>query len=395
MPTYTEALSIERTGAATLPDVGLPRTDPAPDPFTGRSPDLAGQHPLPPVGTLTRRSFGVGAAAAVTAAVTAVVTGCAADGSKPAAGGVDKVTFLTTFGSQGRDSYAYVAVEKGFFTEVGIEVDVQPGKAGDYNHQILASGKAQFACVDASGALIRYANGADTSFQILGAVHQTTLISIIALASSGIRTPKDLEGKTLGTAPGAVPQTVFPAYAKLAGIDGSKVTWQNAAPEQLNGLVAAGRIHGAGLFLVGQPGVEAAANGAKAVVLPYSDYITDLYGAVVIAPKSITADNPDLARRFTTALFKGLDYAVNHPGEAGEILHKKIPAQNPKVAAAELALMKPYVTTGPDVPIGSVDPARVAQSVAILGAVGLLPIGANPDLPRQLVNFDIAPKASR
>jgi NitT/TauT family transport system substrate-binding protein len=307
---------------------------------------------------------------------------------------MSRMTFLTTFGSQGRDAYAYVAVAKGFFTEAGIEVDVQPGKAGDYNHQILASGQAQFATVDASGALIRYARGADRSFQILAAIHQRTLISIIAMASSGIRWPKDLEGKTLGTAPGAVPQTVFPAYAKLAGIDASTVTWQNAAPEQLNGLVASGRIHGAGLFLVGQPGVEAAANGAKAVVLPYSDYITDLYGAVLVTSKNLIAGNPDLVRRFTTALLNGLEYAVSHPEEAGEILHEVVPAQNPKVAAAELTLMKPYVIAGPDRPIGLIEPVRVTQSVAILGSVGLLPTGSNPDLPGEIVNFDIAPKAS-
>ena len=378
MPTYTDALSIERASTADMLDLALP-TEPA------------GRNRRPAIEKLTRRTFGMGAAAAVTA----VVTGCADDGSKPATRAVDKVTFLTTFGSQGRDAYAYVADAKGFFAEVGIEVDIQPGKAGDFNHLALGSGQAQFACVDASGALIRYANGADTRFQIIAAIHQQTLISIITLERSGIRTPKDLEGKTLGTAPGAVPQTVFPAYAKLAGIDASKVTWQAAAPEQLNGLVAAGKIHGAGLFLVGQPGVEAAANGAKAVVLPYSDWMTDLYGAVLVTPKKIAADNPDLARRFSTALLKGLDYAVNHPDEAGEILHNKIPAQNPKVAAAELRLMKPYVTTGPDVPVGSLDPDRMTQSVAILGAVGLIPIGSTPDLPRQIVNFDIAPKASR
>jgi NitT/TauT family transport system substrate-binding protein len=377
MPTYTDTLSIERAGTADMLDLAPPTEPP-------------GRNRRPAVEKLTRRTFGMGAAAAVTAAV----TGCAADSSNPAAGSVDKVTFLTTFGSQGRDAYAYVADAKGFFAEVGIEVDIQPGKAGDYNHLALRSGQAQFACVDASGALIRYATGADKEFLILAAIHQKTLISIIALERSGIRTPKDLEGKTLGTATGAVPQTVFPAYAKLAGIDASKVTWQNAAPEALNSLVATGQIHGAGLFLVGQPGVEAAAGGAKAVVLPYSDYMRDPYGAVAIASKKIVLDNPDLARRFTVALLKGVDYSVKRPDEAGEILRKRFPAQNPKVAAAELTLMMPYVIAGPDVPIGLLDRDRVAQSVASLGAVGLLPTGSNPDLPGEIVNWDIARKVT-
>jgi NitT/TauT family transport system substrate-binding protein len=351
-----------------------------PDPVSALSPGR---------GRLTRRTL----AAASASVVVAAATGCGNGGSRPASTGVDKVAFLTTFGTQGRDCYAYVAAEKGFFAEAGIDVEIQPGKAGDYNHQVLASGKAQFATVDASGALVRYANGADTSFQILAAVHQSTLVSIIAMDGTGIAGPRDLEGKTLGSATGAVPQTLFPAYARLAGVEPDTVSWQSAAPEQLPGLLVAGKVHGVGLFIVGRPGVEAAAGGRKTVALAYSDFMSDLYGAVLVAPKKLITGNPDLTRRFTGALLKGLDFAVNNPREAGQILARRVPSQAASIAAAELELMKPYVTAAGEA-VGRLDPARMARSVALLQSVGLVPDGSNPNVLIEIVNFDSVSKNS-
>jgi NitT/TauT family transport system substrate-binding protein len=346
-------------------------------------------------GTLSRRALGAGAVAAGVA----LATGCASGDSqrRPAGERRDRVTFLTTFGSQGRDAYSYVAAEKGFFAEAGIDVDIQPGKAGAFNHQQLVAGKADFATVDAAGAMVRYATGADISFAVLAAVHQLTLVGIVTLEGGRISTPTDLAGKTLGTIKGAVPETLFPAYAKLAGFDARSVRWRYAAdPAALNTLLAAGSIDGAGLFVVGTPGVEAAAAAAKkpakALVLPYSQYLTDLYGAVLIAQRSTIDANPDLVRRFTTGLLRGLEYAVTNPQEAGEIMAKRA-GQKAPVAAREMELSKPYVIAAGASKVGVLDEARVARMVASLEGNGLIPQGSNPTLPGKLVRFDLAPKA--
>ena len=178
---------------------------------------------------LTRRRLYV-----VTGATVLVGTvGCDSPKRRAADRPVDNVTYLTGFGMSGRESYALVARDKGFFAEAGLEVTIVPGAAGDANHQALAAGKAQFAAVDASGVIVRYARGEDTSFQVVAAVQQRTLLSIVALQGSGIIGPKDLEGRTIGVATGAAPKTLFPAYARLAGIDETKVRWENSSPPQL------------------------------------------------------------------------------------------------------------------------------------------------------------------
>jgi NitT/TauT family transport system substrate-binding protein len=333
--------------------------------------------------TMTRRTF----LAATAGAASLALTGCGGS-PKPRQGRpVDKVTFLTAFGVNGRDGYAHVAKAKGFFAEAGIDVTIQAGKAGESNHLLLTSGQAQFAAVDASGAFIRYATKNDTGFQIVAAIQQSTLVSIIAMADRGIASPRDLAGKILGSATGAVPQTLFPAYARLVGIDPGTVRWTNTSPEQLPTLLIANKIDGAGLFLVARPGVEAAAHGRKTTVLPYSDVLPDLYGAALVTQKTTITSKPDLVRRFIRALLKGLDYAVTHPAEAGDILHEAEPTQDAGLAAAELELMRPYVLTA-NHPVGILDPTRGAQNLALLKSVGLIPTDTAAGLATDIINFD-------
>ncbi|HEX5541571.1 MAG TPA: ABC transporter substrate-binding protein [Micromonospora sp.] len=127
-------------------------------------------------------------------------------------------------------------------------------------------------------------------------------------------------------------------------------------------------------------------------VLPYSDYLIDLYGNVLVTSADLTKHNPDLARRFATALMQGLRYAVDHPEEAGDILHRHQPTTDAAPAAAELELMRPYVVPGQPAAAGAFDPSRVARSVATMQAAALIPAFVDP---RTFVDFTILPGATQ
>ncbi|QSB16272.1 ABC transporter substrate-binding protein [Natronosporangium hydrolyticum] len=319
---------------------------------------------------LSRRGV-LGAAGAV--AMTPLLAACRGGEADAAHGGdPDEVTYLTAFGESGRDAYARVAQRRGYFAEAGIEVTIEPGAAGDANHQALAGGAAQFAVVDAAGAFIRYANGVDDSFQIVAAIHQQPLIGLVAFADSGIRRPRDLSGRTVGLAAGSIAETLWPTYAELAGLDPGEVETVPTSPQTQVQELVAGQLDAIGLFVVGAPGIEAAGGGREVVSLPFSDYLADLYGAVLVAQRELITDQPDLVRRFTEALLRGLAEAVADPASAGEILHAAQPTQDPVVAAAELSLMHSYVHTGlaPDEPVGFLDPTRVAGGMALLAGIG-------------------------
>lgn len=335
------------------------------------------------------------ALAALTAAVLLAPTagGCAgtADRTPRPAAINDKVTYLTGFGAFGREGFAWVARDKGFFAEAGIDVTIQPGAAGDANLRVLASGRAQFAVIDYSGALVRAGTGVFDQYKLVGVVTRQTLIAMMALAGGGIVTPRDLAGKTIGQATGAVPKTLFGAYAQLAGFDPAGVRWVQTTPQQLPGLLATGKVDAIGQFVVGEPAIRQAAGGRPVVTLPYGDYLTDLYGNAVVASTALISSNPDLVRRFTRALLRGLRYAVDHPQETADILHRAVPAVDPGTATAEVELLRDYVGApdaggGPEAAFGAFDSARVARGVALMQSLRLIPAAVTPE---QVVSFDI------
>jgi NitT/TauT family transport system substrate-binding protein len=335
---------------------------------------------------VTRRRFAAGVAGAAGVAVLSRVAGCTEGRSVGARLEPARVTYLTGFGSAGRESFAWVAQAKGFFRDAGLDVAIELGAAGDANHQLLAAGRAQFASVDASGAFTRFGRGADTTFRIVAAVQQQTLLSLVTLEGNRIAAPADLEGRTVGVAAGAASRTVFPAYARLAGVDESRVRFVDATPQALTGLLVAGRVDAIGLFVVGTPAVEKVANGRKAVVLPYSTYLADLFGTVLVTPKSVIDRDPELVRRFCGALLKGLVYALDNPDEAGAIMRRAVPESDAAVTAAEMTLMRPYALPGVGVPVGVLELPRVARTIALLQALGLYSTAFTPE---QIVRPDL------
>lgn len=308
-------------------------------------------------------------------------------GNKP----VDKVAYLTGFGTFGREAEAWVADKKGYFKDANIQIDIQAGAAGDSNTKLLESGKAQFAIVDFGTLLQQVGTGQHTDIRALAAVQQRTVSSVIALQGKGISSPKDLAGKKIGAAPGSVLQAMFPGYAQLAGFDPKTVTFVGGTPQALPGMLAAGQVDALLQYLVGAPAISAAAKGAPTVTLPYANFMTDPYGSVLITTTKEIQDNPDLVKRFTAALVKGLEYTVNNPDEAGDILHAAVPAQDAKTAAKEISLMKQY-TLGTDSgqPVGSFDQSRVARAIASLQSLNLYGPGLTPD---KVIAFDYTPKA--
>ncbi|MEU5548602.1 MULTISPECIES: ABC transporter substrate-binding protein [unclassified Micromonospora] len=332
-------------------------------------------------------------AAATMATALALVSACGSgsdDADDNVGSSMEQVTYLTSFGNFGRDAYAWVAKEKGFFKDAGFDVDIKPGQGTNAVIQTIVGGQAQFGPIDLTGGLLQLGNGQAKDFVAVAAIQQRTMAAIATVEGTGISTPKDLEGKKLADTPGSVVRNLFPTYARMAGIDYDKVTWVNGDAQTLMGTLASGSVDGIGQFVVGQPTIEAVTK-KKAVLLPYSNVMQDLYGNVLITSKQVATEKPEMVKRFTAALLKGLEYALENPQEAAEILAKNVEAVVPAAAAAELQLMAGYVrSSNSGTALGTLDSGRVAKSIAILRGAGALKSDLSPD---QIIDFNLAPKA--
>ena len=277
-------------------------------------------------------SIGLAAVALLTAALLAASAGTAARQATT-------IDYATSFGNFGRDAYVYVAMEKGYFEQAGFDVKVVAGTGSVDNIKLVTAGRLDYAPVDIGALMVTRANEG-LQARTVAVIHQNTMSALFTLEESGITSPKQLEGKTLADSPASTVRILFPLYAKKAGIDASRVTWRDAAPPALPALLAAKQVDGIGQFSVGVPLVSKAAGGKKIRSFKYAKVLPGLLGIGLIASDEKIRTSPGEVKAFTRALLKGLQYALDNPGEAGYILKKYQPLADPVVAAQELRIMK-------------------------------------------------------
>jgi NitT/TauT family transport system substrate-binding protein len=294
---------------------------------------------------------------------------------------VRNVTYATSFGQFGRDAYAYVALEKGYFEEAGFDVRIVPGAGSVDNARLIAAGQLDYAPLDFSALAVTRANE-DIPVKIVSFVHQQSMSAILTRADSGISSPADLEGRSIADSPGSTVRVMFPVYAERAGIDADAVTFRSAEPPALPSLLAAGQVDAVGQFVVGVPLFEQATEG-EVIALPYAEYLPDVPGLGVAVSDQKLEQDEDEVQRFLEALHRGLQDALDDPQEAAEILVRHQPEANAEVAARELELMREYALTDytDEHGIGAIDVERLRAALAI--------VEETFDLERQLEPDDV------
>ena len=232
-------------------------------------------------------------------AAIAVALASVSAGAKPVARTVDSIDYATSFGNFGRDAYVYVAIEKGYFQQADLEVNVTSGPGSVDNMKFVAAGRLDYAPVDIGALVVTRANES-VPVKTVSVVHQNTMSAILSLQESGLRRAQDLVGKTLADSPASTVRVLFPLYAKKAGIDPAGVTWRDATPPALPALLASKQVDGIGQFVVGRPLIATAA-GKPVTALRYSDFLPGLLGIGIIASDDKIRSNPGEVRRFVRA----------------------------------------------------------------------------------------------
>src|ERR1700740_3753253 len=115
----------------------------------------------------------------------------------------------------------YAGVKNGFFKEQGLDVTVEPGNGSANVAQAIGHGNGEFAAVDGGTMMQLVAKGLPVK-AVMG-WFQRNPNAVIYSERSGIKKPKDLEGKTLALTNGDAPSALLPAFAKATGLDLSKV----------------------------------------------------------------------------------------------------------------------------------------------------------------------------
>ncbi len=122
----------------------------------------------------------------------------------------------------------YYGVEKGFYKAEGINLTINEGRGSANTVQVVAAGTDTFGLADSSSVINLISKGGE--IKSVMNVLSSTGFSVVSLASTGIKTPKDLEGKSLAVSPGDPLRGLFEALAAHHKLDMSKISFVQVDP---------------------------------------------------------------------------------------------------------------------------------------------------------------------
>ena len=153
-----------------------------------------------------------------------------------------------------------------------------------------------------------------------------------------IKTPKDLEGKSIALTPGSAQFQQWPAFAKGCGVDASKVRVVSIDPAGTPPALIAGQVPAIAGFAQGQvPTVEIRGN-KKTRVFWYADCGVDAVSNGIVVHNDLIKEDPALIKAFVAASLKGFLYGRQHPDEMVAIAKKFSPTIEPAVTLREAEL---------------------------------------------------------
>jgi NitT/TauT family transport system substrate-binding protein len=288
-----------------------------------------------------------------------------------------KVVFALNWFAVGDHAAYWVALDKGYYRSRGLDVELQNSKGSGDSLAKVDTGRADIGLADAVVVIPRIAQGARV--KIVGAVFDLTPLNIWTRKDTGISKPKDLEGRTLAAPPGDAQRQLFPAFARMTGIDESKVRWLNIEPAAKFVALSEKRADAVPDYTTGQPFWEKAVGKDNLVRMPWSQYGFDTYSMSIIAGERTIHERPQVLRDFLAASYQGWRDVMDNPRAALEVFKKRVPdidvslIEPNMLLGLELMRTERYARNG----IGWMDRAKMCRTVEIINTY-------MPDMPRKV-----------
>lgn len=243
----------------------------------------------------------------------------------PAAHAADAVSLRLNWYLGGLHVPFYYGKDRGFYTEEGIDFTINEGRGSANTVQVVAAGSDTFGLADSSSLIATAAKGADVKSVM--SILNSTGYSVVSLASTGIKTPKDLEGKSLAVSPGDPLGQLFRALAAKNNLDMSKINFVQVDPAAKVVSVLEKRVDGLlggaddQFFLIKYKGLEPAA-------LRYSENGANIVGMTILTQGDTIKNKSDLVRRFVKATVRSWEEAKKNPEAAVDAALKVKPDLN-------------------------------------------------------------------
>ncbi len=309
---------------------------------------------------ISRRAFGLGVAGAAAAAQLGLAAPALAQART-------RVRFTLDVDFWGPQSNFLLGVERGFYAAEGLDVQVDGGAGSGQAVTRVAQNTYDIGFGD-FGTMARFTatnpNTPVTSFFVLWDLLQHGIV----FRKGAIANPKDIEGKTLAAPEPDAGRQMFPLFAKVAGIDPTKVTLRHIDFPLRETLVVRGEAQGATGFVS-----SVALNMVRAGVpldqigwISYASVGIDLFGSTIFARREWLQQNPQVAAGFARATARSMQEMIRDPRASIEAARRRQPLNDMAVELPRYQMVFEQSIATPTTRangIGHVDPARLTRNI--------------------------------
>lgn len=324
-----------------------------------------------------------------------LAAGAAWAGSAMAQDSHPKVTVALDWTPNTNHIGLYVARDKGFYKDAGLDVEILP-YADTAAGTLVSNQVADFGVAGSIGVFTQRTAGAD--LKAVYAVMQTETGRLVFNADrTDIQSPRDLDGKTYGGFGSNWENALIGTLIRHDGGEGKfeTVTLGTSAYEALaNGAVDFT------LEVYPWEGIKAELEGRHQRAFRYADYgVPDEHTTLIASSEAYLAANPERAAAFVKASRRGYAFAVENPDEAAAILVNANAGMlsDPALIRASLeALVDGHYLARADGTVGEIDPKKMNEIGEFLFSAGILrdangdALAARPDFSRYYTNQYLA-----
>jgi NitT/TauT family transport system substrate-binding protein len=259
-----------------------------------------------------------------------------------ATGAEKKIVFGFDWVPYGKYVGYYAARDKGFYKAAGFDVTFQRGYGGASTQ--VGNEKQDYGVESVGGIVI--ARNKKVPVKLVSMWHERLMMSVVALKSSGIKTVKDLEGKSLGVTIGDAIHRNWPIFASSVNL--KKWNFVAMRPAAKNPTLLSKKVDAILTYATVTLALRVMANkqGDDVTEFLLGDHGVNVAQDGIIAHDKRIAENPDEVRRLVAASLKGNAWAIEHPKEGVNIFQKHIPDQSPKMTALFWDLSSRYQVWG-------------------------------------------------
>lgn len=269
----------------------------------------------------------------------------------------EKITFVLDWTPNTNHTGLYVAQEKGYFEDEGLEVEiVQPPEDGA--DALVASGKAQFG-ISFQDTMAPGVVGEDAlPTTAVAAVVQHNTSGIISRKGEGMDTPKGLEGKKYATWDAPIEKAMMENVVEADGGNFSKVELIPSTVTDEVSALESKSVDAIWIFYA-WAGVATEVAGLETDYFAFKDInpAFDYYTPVIIGNNEFLEKEPETAKKFLSAVKKGYEDAIEDPDGAAEILCEAAPELDQEFVKASQEYLKDQYIADAD-RWGYIDPDR-------------------------------------